>query len=192
MDKPREFWVNQWECMANADLAWRSPDNAKLDFNNHQVYVNKNMRQQIETIHVIEQSAYAKLKEEVKDLNFEITHQRICREDAAYEINELNKEIANLKEEVKELRGRLVTYEQKALENLNSPNKSYTEFTKYLEKYNPDAEISFYYKKYHWMLQQNTDLKAVNDGLLTKLDKTLRDNDILIEALNKIERHESE
>jgi hypothetical protein len=47
----REWWINQWEPLAGADLAWRNPENAKIDCEDHKKHLEKSP---IETIHVID------------------------------------------------------------------------------------------------------------------------------------------
>lgn len=74
----RTWWINQWEALAGADLAWRCKENSDLAYKQHQVYVKDLGRQQIEVIEVIPKSDYLKLQAQCDALAEALKEECVC------------------------------------------------------------------------------------------------------------------
>lgn len=68
MNKPRNWYIHQWEDLAQADFAWRNEEVLNRELEIHTKYVNMGYRPKGEVIEVVEKSAYDQIKHEFKML----------------------------------------------------------------------------------------------------------------------------
>lgn len=74
MNKPRNWYIHQWEGLAQADFAWRNEEVLNKDLEIHTKYVNMGYRPKGEVIEVVEKVAYDKSQNKIQELKLALMY----------------------------------------------------------------------------------------------------------------------